>query len=102
MLLRSLCSGLLVPPHGLPPAISWRRRPRPAPDPALCFPPPSGWNDALLVGHQFPLDRLAGSGDLALVVDDGPAQLTRITLSRAICPGLDQEVLTSLRLGFCR
>ena len=56
----------------------------------------------LLVGHQFPLDRLAGSGDLALVVDDGPAQLTRITLSRAICPGLDQEVLTSLRLGFCR
>ena len=46
----------------------------------------------LLVGHQFPLDRLAGSSDLAPVVDDGPAQLTRISLSRAICPGLDQEV----------
>ena len=38
----------------------------------------------LLVGHQFPLDRLAGSGGLALVIDDGPAQLTRISLSCAI------------------
>ena len=51
----------------------------------------------LLVGHQFPLDRLAGSSDLALVVGDGPTQLTRVSLSRAICPGLDQEVSTSLR-----
>ena len=50
-----------------------------------------------LIGHQFPLDRLAGSSDLALVVDDGPAQLKRIPLSRAICPGLVQEVSTSLR-----
>ena len=49
------------------------------------------------VGHQLPLDRLAGLSDLALVVDDGPAQLTRISLSRAICQGLDQEVSTSLR-----
>ena len=51
----------------------------------------------LLVGHQFPLDRFAGPSDLALVVDDGPTQLTRISLSRVICPGLDQEVATSLR-----
>ena len=50
-----------------------------------------------LVGHQFRLDRLAGSSDLALVVDDGSTQLTRISLSRAIFPGLDQEVATSLR-----
>ena len=46
MLLRSLCSELLTPPPGLPPAISRLRRPRLAPDPALCVPPPSGWNDA--------------------------------------------------------
>ena len=51
----------------------------------------------LLVGHQFPLDRLAGSSDFALVVDDGSTQLTRISLSRAICPRLEQEVSTSLR-----
>ena len=50
-----------------------------------------------LVGHRFPLDRLAGSSDLPLVVDDGLAQLTRISLSRAICQVLDQEVSTSLR-----
>ena len=50
----------------------------------------------VLVVHQFPLDRLAGSCDLVLVVDDGPAQLTRISLARAIRPGLDQEVSTSL------
>ena len=51
----------------------------------------------LFVGHQFPLYGLAGSSDLALVVGDGTAQLTRISLSRAIGPGLDQEVATSLR-----
>ena len=51
----------------------------------------------LLVGHQFPLDQFAGSSDLALVVGDGPTQLTRISLSRAFCSGLDQEVSTSLR-----
>ena len=39
-----------------------------------------------LVGHQFRLDRLAGSSDLTLVVDDGSTQLTRISLSRAIFP----------------
>ena len=49
-----------------------------------------------LVVRQFPLDRFAGSSDLALVVGDGPAQLTRIPLSRAIGPGLDQEVSASL------
>ena len=50
-----------------------------------------------LVGHQLPLDRLAGSSDLALVVDDGSTQLARVSLSRAIGPGLDQEVTVSLR-----
>ena len=50
----------------------------------------------LIVGHQFLLDRLACSSDLALVVGDGPAQLTRISRSRAICPGLDQDVSTTL------
>ena len=50
-----------------------------------------------LVGHLFPPDRLVGSSDLALVVDDGSAQLTRISFSRAICPGIDQEVSTFLR-----
>ena len=51
----------------------------------------------VLVGHQFPLDRLPGPSDLSLVVDDGSTQLTRIPLSRAICPGLDQEVSTFFR-----
>ena len=49
-----------------------------------------------LVGHQFLLYRFVGSSDLALIVADGPTQLTRISLSRAICPGLDQEVSVSL------
>ena len=46
MLLRSRCSGLLVLPNGLPPAISWHRRCRPAPGRVLCVPPPSGWSGA--------------------------------------------------------
>ena len=76
-----LVLGCLYLPHGLPPAISWLRRPRPAPDPALCVPPPSGWNDASpLVGHQYLRDQIAGSSDLAHVVGDGPEQLTRISL----------------------
>ena len=57
--------------------------------PALCVPSHSPVGMLfLLVGHQFPLDRLVGShlSDLALVVGDGPAQLTRIPLSRAILP----------------
>ena len=98
MLLRSLRSGLLVPPtwasssnllasstsslHQIEFCASLHR--------------PAGMK-LPLVGHQFPLDRLARSRDFALVVDDGPTQLTRISLSRAICPGLDQEVSTSLR-----
>ena len=100
MLLRLLCSGLLGPPHGPLPATSWLRRPRPAPGPVLCVPPPSCWDDCFsFVDHQFPVDRLAGSSDLALVVDDGSTQLTRISLSRAICPGLDQEVACIPSLG---
>ena len=50
-----------------------------------------------LGGHQSPLDRLAGPSDLALVVDDGSTQLARVSLSRAIGPGLDQKVTASLR-----
>ena len=53
----------------------------------------------VLVVHQFPQDRLAGSSDLALVVDDGSTQLTSISLSRAIWSGFDQVAATSLRWG---
>ena len=80
--------------HMVLPATSWLRRPRPA---APYVPHRPAGMMLLLVGHQFPLDRLAGSSDLALVVDDGPAQLTRISLSCAICPALDQEVPTFRR-----
>ena len=90
MLIRLLCSELLGPPHGPLPATSWLRRPRPVPDPVLCVPPPSGWNGASPRG-------LAGSRDFALVVDDGSTQLARISLPCTICPGLDQQVVTSLR-----
>ena len=51
----------------------------------------------LLFGHQSPLYGIFGFRDFALVVDDGSTQLARISLSRAFCPGLDQEVSTSLR-----
>ena len=51
----------------------------------------------LFDGHQFPQYGLAGSRDFALVVDDGSTQLARISLSRTTCPGLDQQVTTSLR-----
>ena len=51
----------------------------------------------LLFGHQFPLHGLVGLRDFALVVDDGSTQLTRISLSRAIRPGSDQQAATSLR-----
>ena len=51
----------------------------------------------LLVGHQFPLYGLAGSRDIALVVDDGSTQLARISLLRTICPELHQSVTASLR-----
>ena len=42
----SVTSLQLVFRHGLPPAISWLRRCRPASGPLLCVPPPSGLNEA--------------------------------------------------------
>ena len=48
-------------------------------------------------GHQLPLDRLSGSSDLALVAGNGSTQLARVSLSRAIGPGHDQEVTASHR-----
>ena len=85
MLLRSLCSGLLVQSLGFVDDVLHQVQ--------FCASVhrPVG----MKLPHPFPLDRLAGFSDLALVADDGSTQLTRISLSRAIC--LDQEVATSLR-----
>ena len=94
MVLRLLCSGLIGPPHGPLPATSWLRRPRPVPDPIQCVTPPSGWIGA---SPRWTPISAAWTCWFALVVDDGPTQLARISLSRTICPGLDQQVATALR-----